>query len=154
MWHWQLKKIDDSIEFMKSRPKPLAIYAFTEDDGLRRRILSETSSGSVIFNDALIQVQFSQHHARAQGATPALPVPDLQCCNGNFNSTWPILSRSEESETAGWESTTGSSRSTSSRTTRRSFGEASSWTSGSGSLPGAATSCSSSGIFTSTTISG
>ncbi|XP_061357248.1 aldehyde dehydrogenase family 3 member F1 [Gastrolobium bilobum] len=48
-------KIQESIEFINSRPKPLAIYAFTKDETLKRRILSETSSGSVTFNDTLIQ---------------------------------------------------------------------------------------------------
>ncbi|KAF5753019.1 aldehyde dehydrogenase family 3 member F1 [Tripterygium wilfordii] len=50
-----LNNIQESIEFINSRPKPLAIYAFTEDESLRRRILSETSSGSVTFNDSIIQ---------------------------------------------------------------------------------------------------
>ncbi|XP_020423670.1 aldehyde dehydrogenase family 3 member F1 isoform X3 [Prunus persica] len=50
-----LKSIQESIEFINSRPKPLAIYAFTKDEEFRQRILLETSSGSVIFNDVLIQ---------------------------------------------------------------------------------------------------
>ncbi|XP_042507669.1 aldehyde dehydrogenase family 3 member F1-like [Macadamia integrifolia] len=50
-----LKNIQDSIEFISSRPKPLAIYVFTKDELLKRRILSETSSGSVTFNDVLVQ---------------------------------------------------------------------------------------------------
>uniref|UniRef100_A0A7N0V8W2 Aldehyde dehydrogenase n=1 Tax=Kalanchoe fedtschenkoi TaxID=63787 RepID=A0A7N0V8W2_KALFE len=50
-----LDKIEDSIEFIKARPRPLAIYAFTNDDKLKKRILSETSSGSVTFNDAIVQ---------------------------------------------------------------------------------------------------
>ncbi|XP_028774621.1 aldehyde dehydrogenase family 3 member F1 [Neltuma alba] len=50
-----MNKIQDSIEFINSRPKPLALYAFTKDETFKRTILSETSSGSVTFNDALIQ---------------------------------------------------------------------------------------------------
>ncbi|KAF4351028.1 hypothetical protein G4B88_028828 [Cannabis sativa] len=50
-----LEKIEDSIEFIKLRPKPLAIYAFTKSKTLERRIISETSSGSVTMNDAIIQ---------------------------------------------------------------------------------------------------
>ena len=52
----QVKKIEDSIAFVKAMPKPLAIYAFTQDAALRRRIVDETSSGSVTFNDAVVQV--------------------------------------------------------------------------------------------------
>ncbi|XP_027335462.1 aldehyde dehydrogenase family 3 member F1-like [Abrus precatorius] len=50
-----LDKFEDSIEFINSRPKPLAIYAFTKNQALQRRMLSETSSGSLIFNDAILQ---------------------------------------------------------------------------------------------------
>ncbi|KAI3414778.1 uncharacterized protein J3R85_015956 [Psidium guajava] len=50
-----LKKIEDSINFVNSRPKPLAIYVFTQNDSLRKRMVAETSSGSVTFNDAIIQ---------------------------------------------------------------------------------------------------
>lgn len=49
-----LKKIEDSIEFINSRAKPLAVYGFTNNEALRKRIVSETSSGSVTFNDVLI----------------------------------------------------------------------------------------------------
>ncbi|KAK7250789.1 hypothetical protein RIF29_33466 [Crotalaria pallida] len=50
-----LNKIQESIEFINSRPKPLAIYAFTKDDTLKQKIQFETSSGSVVFNDTLVQ---------------------------------------------------------------------------------------------------
>ncbi|KAK7262526.1 hypothetical protein RJT34_30100 [Clitoria ternatea] len=48
-------KIEDSIKFLRSRPKPLALYVFTKSQTLQRRILSETSSGSLTFNDAILQ---------------------------------------------------------------------------------------------------
>ncbi|KAI6669556.1 hypothetical protein NL676_004441 [Syzygium grande] len=50
-----LNKIEDSIEFINSRPKPLAIYVFTKDESLGRSMVSKTSSGSVVFNDTVIQ---------------------------------------------------------------------------------------------------
>ncbi|KAG4145001.1 hypothetical protein ERO13_D05G071900v2 [Gossypium hirsutum] len=50
-----LDKIEDSIDFINSRPKPLALYAFTKNEVLKERLVSETSSGSVVFNDAIIQ---------------------------------------------------------------------------------------------------
>ncbi|EMS57171.1 Aldehyde dehydrogenase family 3 member F1 [Triticum urartu] len=51
----QVKKIEDSIAFVRARPKPLAVYAFTDSAPLKRRIVEETSSGSVTFNDAVVQ---------------------------------------------------------------------------------------------------
>ncbi|PIN15795.1 Aldehyde dehydrogenase (NAD(+)) [Handroanthus impetiginosus] len=50
-----LDAIEESIDFINARPKPLAIYAFTKNKKLKDRILQETSSGSVTFNDAMIQ---------------------------------------------------------------------------------------------------
>ncbi|XP_006652592.1 aldehyde dehydrogenase family 3 member F1-like [Oryza brachyantha] len=50
-----VKKIEDSIAFVRARPRPLAVYAFTKNAALRRRIVEETSSGSVTFNDAVVQ---------------------------------------------------------------------------------------------------
>ncbi|GER40388.1 aldehyde dehydrogenase [Striga asiatica] len=50
-----LDKIEDSIDFINERPKPLAIYAFTKNKKLKDRILQETSSGNVTFNDTIIQ---------------------------------------------------------------------------------------------------
>ncbi|XP_073365019.1 aldehyde dehydrogenase family 3 member F1 isoform X2 [Aegilops tauschii subsp. strangulata] len=50
-----VKKIEDSIAFVRARPKPLAVYAFTDSAPLKRRIVEETSSGSVTFNDAVVQ---------------------------------------------------------------------------------------------------
>uniref|UniRef100_A0A0D9YVN2 Aldehyde dehydrogenase n=1 Tax=Oryza glumipatula TaxID=40148 RepID=A0A0D9YVN2_9ORYZ len=50
-----VKKTEDCIAFLKSKPKPLAIYAFTNNEKLKQRIVAETSSGSVLFNDAIVQ---------------------------------------------------------------------------------------------------
>lgn len=50
-----LNDIKESIKFIKTRPKPLAIYAFTKDENLKTRIMSETSSGSITFNDVMVQ---------------------------------------------------------------------------------------------------
>ncbi|XAR60380.1 Aldehyde dehydrogenase (NAD(+)) [Bertholletia excelsa] len=47
--------IEESIDFIKDRPKPLTIYAFTKNRRLRQRLISETSSGSVTFNDTIVQ---------------------------------------------------------------------------------------------------
>ncbi|XP_052726728.1 aldehyde dehydrogenase family 3 member F1-like isoform X1 [Vigna angularis] len=55
-----LEKIEDSVEFISSRPKPLAIYAFTKNQTLQRRMVSETSSGSLVFNDAILQMDTYQ----------------------------------------------------------------------------------------------
>ncbi|KAL0435414.1 UNVERIFIED_CONTAM: Aldehyde dehydrogenase family 3 member F1 [Sesamum radiatum] len=44
-----LERIEDSIEFINSMPRPLAIYAFTNSEGLKKKLSSRTSSGSIVF---------------------------------------------------------------------------------------------------------
>ncbi|XP_047316738.1 aldehyde dehydrogenase family 3 member F1-like [Impatiens glandulifera] len=50
-----LDNIEDCVEFIKSRPKALAVYAFTSDKRLQKRLVDETSSGGVVFNDTILQ---------------------------------------------------------------------------------------------------
>ncbi|ERM96569.1 aldehyde dehydrogenase family 3 member F1 isoform X1 [Amborella trichopoda] len=50
-----LKRIEESIEFINSRPKPLCLYVFTSRSALADKIVVETSSGSVTVNDATVQ---------------------------------------------------------------------------------------------------
>ncbi|KAK9072584.1 hypothetical protein SSX86_009019 [Deinandra increscens subsp. villosa] len=50
-----LESMEDSIDFIRARPKPLALYAFTENENLQKRLVSETSSGGIMFNDAILQ---------------------------------------------------------------------------------------------------
>ncbi|KAL2497681.1 Aldehyde dehydrogenase family 3 member F1 [Abeliophyllum distichum] len=50
-----LDEVEESIEFINARPKPLAIYVFTKNKTFKEKLLQETSSGSVIFNDTMIQ---------------------------------------------------------------------------------------------------
>nr|XP_043615498.1 aldehyde dehydrogenase family 3 member F1 [Erigeron canadensis] len=50
-----LDNIEESIGFINSKPKPLALYAFTKNENFKKRILAETSSGSVTFNDTMVQ---------------------------------------------------------------------------------------------------
>jgi aldehyde dehydrogenase (NAD+) len=39
--------VQDAIQFITEGEKPLALYVFTERDAVRRRFLTETSSGAV-----------------------------------------------------------------------------------------------------------
>ncbi|KAL6993482.1 Aldehyde dehydrogenase 3 member F1 [Sarracenia purpurea var. burkii] len=50
-----LTNIEESIEFINARPKPLALYAFTKNEKFKKQILTDTSSGSVTFNDVLVE---------------------------------------------------------------------------------------------------
>lgn len=50
-----LHNIEESIEFVNSRPKPLAMYVFTNNETFKKQIMTETSSGSLTFNDVMVQ---------------------------------------------------------------------------------------------------
>ncbi|MCZ4548480.1 aldehyde dehydrogenase family protein [Gordonia rubripertincta] len=45
-----------AIHFVSSRPKPLALYLFTESRDVERQVLDQTSSGSVVVNHLLYQL--------------------------------------------------------------------------------------------------
>ncbi len=47
------KDLDDAICTIRTRPKPLALYLFTRNKGIHRKVISETSSGGVCINDTV-----------------------------------------------------------------------------------------------------
>jgi len=51
--------INEAITLINSRPKPLALYLFSQNKNLQKRILQETSSGGVCINDTVMQVAVS-----------------------------------------------------------------------------------------------
>ena len=51
--------LEDAIEKIKSRPKPLACYIFTSDNAIRSRLLGEISFGGGAVNDAVMQISNS-----------------------------------------------------------------------------------------------
>ncbi|MBB3189572.1 coniferyl aldehyde dehydrogenase [Halomonas cerina] len=57
-----VRDLDTALARVTEGPRPLALYAFTDDADLRRRLLEETHSGGVVFNDTLWH-----------NAVPALP---------------------------------------------------------------------------------
>jgi aldehyde dehydrogenase (NAD+) len=47
--------IAEAISYVNSRPKPLALYIFSNDKRIQDKVLCETSSGGVCINDTVIQ---------------------------------------------------------------------------------------------------
>lgn len=52
-------KLDEAIEAIRSRPKPLALYLFTANGDTKRRIMRELSFGGGCINDTLMHVATS-----------------------------------------------------------------------------------------------
>lgn len=49
-----ISSLDDAINFINERPKPLALYLFTGSRKTRKRVISETSYGGGCVNDTLM----------------------------------------------------------------------------------------------------
>ncbi|NXE43554.1 AL3A2 dehydrogenase, partial [Ptilorrhoa leucosticta] len=49
-----VKSVEEAIEFINLREKPLALYVFSNNKQLIRRVISETSSGGVTANDVIM----------------------------------------------------------------------------------------------------
>ncbi|MDD3521395.1 MAG: aldehyde dehydrogenase [Bacteroidales bacterium] len=51
--------ISQAIEFVRKRPKPLALYLFTKDNSVKKTVLQELSFGGGCVNDTLLHVASS-----------------------------------------------------------------------------------------------
>ena len=52
----EVEGIDDAIRFVTGRDKPLAAYVFSDDDAIRRRWETETSSGALTFGAPILHL--------------------------------------------------------------------------------------------------
>lgn len=52
----KVKNIDEAIAFVNARPKPLALYIFSNNNKIKERILTKTSSGSACVNHTTLQL--------------------------------------------------------------------------------------------------
>ena len=50
------RDIDDAIDFVNARPRPLALYYFGDNDADRRKVLDRTTSGNVTINGTIMHV--------------------------------------------------------------------------------------------------
>ena len=51
------KTLDEAIQFVQTRPKPLALYIFGKSKSNIDRVLRETTSGSTCVNNTIIQIE-------------------------------------------------------------------------------------------------
>lgn len=48
------RTLDEAIAFVNARPRPLALYLFSDDETKQQRVLSRTTSGGVSINETLL----------------------------------------------------------------------------------------------------
>uniref|UniRef100_A0A3Q4FYA5 Aldehyde dehydrogenase family 3 member A2 n=1 Tax=Neolamprologus brichardi TaxID=32507 RepID=A0A3Q4FYA5_NEOBR len=51
--------VDEAIQFINEREKPLVIYVFSNENKLIKRVIAETSSGALLANDCLVHFTVS-----------------------------------------------------------------------------------------------
>ncbi|MGH0033252.1 MAG: aldehyde dehydrogenase family protein [Myxococcota bacterium] len=51
-----VKSVEQAIDFVNERDKPLALYVFTKDEGAQQQVLDRTSSGGVCVNGTVMQL--------------------------------------------------------------------------------------------------
>lgn len=100
-----LKDMNDGIEFVKQRERPLALYIFSQDKAFQEKVLTECTSGGAAVNTALEQLfnmeapfggtgasGFGRYHGKhgfdefshyrtvlyKTGSNPTLPPPEQQ----------------------------------------------------------------------------
>ena len=52
----EYNNLDEAIEFINSKPKPLALYIFSNNKKVQEKVLNETSSGGSCINDTIIHL--------------------------------------------------------------------------------------------------
>ena len=55
----EYRDLEEAIALINSRPKPLALYFFSRDKQKQQRVLRETASGTVCFNETVLQFSSS-----------------------------------------------------------------------------------------------
>ena len=50
------ENLDETINFINKRPKPLALYLFTSSKEIRKKVAMETSSGALTINDTIMHL--------------------------------------------------------------------------------------------------
>ncbi|KAG2065876.1 aldehyde dehydrogenase [Suillus decipiens] len=48
--------LDEAVNFVNARSHPLVLYAFSDNEGVKQRLVSETQSGGIVFNDTFQQL--------------------------------------------------------------------------------------------------
>jgi aldehyde dehydrogenase (NAD+) len=61
--------IDEAVSFVNARPKPLALYVFSENSEAVDKVLKQTSSGGACVNNAVIHL--GNHHLPFGGIGPS-----------------------------------------------------------------------------------
>ena len=51
------RNLGEALDFIRGRPKPLALYVFGKNRGALERVKTGTTSGSICINDLIVQIE-------------------------------------------------------------------------------------------------
>ena len=52
----RVKDVDEAIQFINARPRPLALYCFSKDKDVQKKVLTSTTSGGACINDTVMHL--------------------------------------------------------------------------------------------------
>lgn len=52
--------LDEALNFINARPKPLALYLFSQSQKVQERVMRETSSGGMVMNDVVVHLSLTE----------------------------------------------------------------------------------------------
>ncbi|KAG1733762.1 aldehyde dehydrogenase [Suillus occidentalis] len=55
-----MDSLDQAIDFVNARSHPLVLYAFSDNESIKQRLVSETQSGGIVFNDTFQYLAVSE----------------------------------------------------------------------------------------------
>ncbi|KAF8955005.1 aldehyde dehydrogenase [Flammula alnicola] len=55
-----VENVDEAIDYVNDHDHPLVLYAFTTDEKTKKKILDNTTSGNVVFNDTINQLSMNE----------------------------------------------------------------------------------------------
>uniref|UniRef100_A0AAV1TSR6 Aldehyde dehydrogenase n=1 Tax=Peronospora matthiolae TaxID=2874970 RepID=A0AAV1TSR6_9STRA len=56
IYYYTTGNLDEPVDFITARDKPLALYHFSSDGKMKERVVNETSAGSMAINDTMMQI--------------------------------------------------------------------------------------------------
>ena len=95
---YTVRSMDEAIDFVNARPKPLAAYVFSSDRHTVEDVLSRTTSGTACVNDCVFQF-LNSHLPFGTCSSATLPVAYFElrsqhyyCCTIGCTICWRFLS--------------------------------------------------------------
>ena len=87
-----VSSVQEAIDFINEREKPLSLYVFSEDSKVQNKFMNETSSGGLTFNETIFQLAVDTLPFGGVGNSGMGSYHGkVSCDNAGHKWTWNIL---------------------------------------------------------------